>query len=1079
MTNSQFLGNRAALGGNGGACYIGLPEQLYFDGCIFTGNSAGSSSGNSSSGGALYINGGPAVVLFGNCSFTNNRCDNDGGAVFATQAYMQMNLDTKFTNNYATKNGGAISISTGSLLFLGGSMYNNTANKYGGGLSAENSDFVRISQVTSTKNNAQGYGGAVYLNKCQHVEVSKSYFMNNTAILSGGGIYGHDTTPDGISVLLSSFSNNVAASGGAIATDTDLSGSGSNFTLNYAYQNGGALYASYTGNLSSINFSGNHALGMGGAAFLSGSPSFFLTSCTCTQNRADNQGGAIAATYVEELVVRDTQFADNLAPGGQGGAIFADNSFFDMNDGTVSGNTATFGGGFYFSRSPQVLVTGTVVTKNSAKNGGGAYIDSLSGGTITAATFNYNHANESGGGVYILPAFTVSGGIIENNTSPLGNGIYIASINAQQNLTVINVQLSNASPFMFCCQGAPQNIFDKLLCDYPSCNKECGNVTSGCKCPPIVPVNCSCDPAQHTLGSFCDIPDQCYENPLCIGGCGHDVNFNFACCQNGANYSKVYNNCTDIDECQLHLDNCDKNAKCVNVPNTFNCICNTPLTGNGTYCTACFDGACFRGVSCETNGTEYVCGNCPLGFSGTGYGPTGCADIDECAPPTRKCDNHVDCQNTVGSVICGPCPEGFNGTGDTSCIALCGNGRCEPEHGEQCVTCPLDCLPPCGHCGDGHCDSQVESCTSCNEDCGTCNPTKCPGSNDCSHHGTCVDGLCVCTGPWGGPACNHDNSNITLNVTSSDPGFTVTSTNSIVFTITFSEMREVDQAGNIISSINLATRNYTFSQVNNTQNSSSPSTAACDHCDLSTYVHTTGGTKNKQYVSNNQLDNNATIEFMIWQFLEDDTVVTFANKETHFAANTIKLAVQIRNWPFRALQHSLALVMDSEVNSEASTCVGTGEDENRNLKWFTLYVDGVTLYGQFLNRTILDGQFRQVGFKLDGEKSVIALLPHFWVNAVVDPSFSVLLGADDTGCKSNKSKKTTRLVEILVPICVFLAVAVVVTILLLPRIRSYISMKLSKRRLEEIPSSDKKEVEIEKIDHMEVNSASGKYQLHL
>ena len=77
------------------------------------------------------------------------------------------------------------------------------------------------------------------------------------------------------------------------------------------------------------------------------------------------------------------------------------------------------------------------------------------------------------------------------------------------------------------------------------------------------------------------------------------------------------------------------------------------------------------------------------------------------------------------------CPVGFTGTGNTTCTrmlfyylsspyffsplsplllfslaplplltkslsALCGNQQCEPNHNENCASCPLDCPSPCG-----------------------------------------------------------------------------------------------------------------------------------------------------------------------------------------------------------------------------------------------------------------------------------------------------------------------------------------------------------------------------------------------
>jgi hypothetical protein len=83
------------------------------------------------------------------------------------------------------------------------------------------------------------------------------------------------------------------------------------------------------------------------------------------------------------------------------------------------------------------------------------------------------------------------------------------------------------------------------------------------------------------------------------------------------------------------------------------------------------------------------------------------------------------------------------------------------------------------------------------------------------------------------------------------------------------------------------------------------------------------------------------------------------------------------------------------------------EDEDDNLKWITINVNGVSLYplflfvfyflffwffifvftlildryGQFINKMIVDGVFRQVDFKLNSDNSITATIPNFWINA--------------------------------------------------------------------------------------------------
>jgi hypothetical protein len=44
--------------------------------------------------------------------------------------------------------------------------------------------------------------------------------------------------------------------------------------------------------------------------------------------------------------------------------------------------------------------------------------------------------------------------------------------------------------------------------------------------------------------------------------------------------------------------------------------------------------------------------------------------------------------------------------------------------------------------------------------------------------------------------------------------------------------------------------------------------------------------------------------------------VTFANTSTPYNANSFKLAVQLRNWPFKNLKNTLAIVLDAKASEE-------------------------------------------------------------------------------------------------------------------------------------------------------------------
>jgi len=65
-------------------------------------------------------------------------------------------------------------------------------------------------------------------------------------------------------------------------------------------------------------------------------------------------------------------------------------------------------------------------------------------------------------------------------------------------------------------------------------------------------------------------------------------------CKPGFRYAKdeyknvISTTCEDINECELHRDLCDENAKCVNTPGSYRCICKEKYVGMGTKQQGCY-----------------------------------------------------------------------------------------------------------------------------------------------------------------------------------------------------------------------------------------------------------------------------------------------------------------------------------------------------------------------------------------------------------------------------------------------------------------------------------------------------------
>ncbi len=305
-----------------------------------------------------------------------------GGAFVSTPGKISI-VNSRIVHNTAIDGGGGLYLRSGAgVSVVKTTIADNTAS-HGGGLYAQASgvhsvvliDTCIISNNTATPGNGgglqfQGVGGARLI-------VKNSLITGNATAGAGGGLY---LGKSSAVITKTTFSNNSAALGGAIADDRGLSLtlSGSRFIGNRADDNGniggGALHLKGLNTvvrIASTIFAGNNSVTDGGAITHSGSLTMSITGSSFLGNTAKgNFGGAIyAGLGAATLTVTGTAFSGNA--GGSGGAIFlADGTALTMKSSTMSGNVATIGGAIRAAGSIVLNLGGNKFTENRALYGG-------------------------------------------------------------------------------------------------------------------------------------------------------------------------------------------------------------------------------------------------------------------------------------------------------------------------------------------------------------------------------------------------------------------------------------------------------------------------------------------------------------------------------------------------------------------------------------------------------------------------------------------------------------------------------------------------------------------------------------
>lgn len=256
---------------------------------------------------------------------------------------------------------------------------------------------------------------------------------------------------------------------------------------------------------------------------------------------------------------------------------------------------------------------------------------------------------------------------------------------------------------------------------------------------------CTCTQGWQGDGFYCNDINECAngsvcgDNQFCINTVG---NYSCSCLEGFTSTGPSNEDCKDVDECILALDDCDMFATCINTKGSFTCECMPGFEDEGMICTKYQCGNETNNVtrSSDKNGTvslQQVC-SCIGQYINTGQT---CTDIDECERGSFICPSFAPvCQNLIGGYECkcdavdnsscdavNPCDSANNTCNENmTCISIgidhycvCPEGYTENQNGTACID-----VNECDNLQFyGSCDS--------NADC-----VNVDGSYDCKcHHG--------------------------------------------------------------------------------------------------------------------------------------------------------------------------------------------------------------------------------------------------------------------------------------------------------------------------------------------------------
>jgi hypothetical protein len=356
------------------------------------------------------------IILWGQGSGSEDPANNAVLVAVQSGGMLELRTGVCITGNKNSYGGGVSVDGYGTFTMSGGEISANTASYYGGGVSVyANGTFVMS-------------GGKIMSNSGAGVYVGS----NGTFTLDGGEILGNSSTSyDGGGVYVND-NGNFIMNGGKILDNT-------------ASFYGGGVFAGGTFTMNGGDISGNTAFNGGGVRVVYTSTVIMNGGVISGNKASGGSGGGMYVSSAGASTMNNGEISGNTASSCGGGVFIDFGGIFTMGNGAISGNKANQGGGVYATGYPEhsgvatLIMNDGEISGNMAIDGGGVYFGyngafTMSYGKISDNTAFYdgNHYGGLyggyGGGVFIEDngTFTMSGGQIHRNTaSSYGAGVYV------------------------------------------------------------------------------------------------------------------------------------------------------------------------------------------------------------------------------------------------------------------------------------------------------------------------------------------------------------------------------------------------------------------------------------------------------------------------------------------------------------------------------------------------------------------------------------------------------------------------------------------------------------------------------